>query len=85
LNALPYVSESLIVERDGHFVAIVVPNQDLAANDNLSAQALKSIMDANIKVLNEKIPGYSQVSGYELRFEPFAKTPKGSIKRFMYA
>ncbi|MBQ0144273.1 MAG: AMP-binding protein [Bacteroidales bacterium] len=85
LNALPYVAESLIVERDGHFVAIVVPNQDLAANDNLSAQALKSIMDANIKVLNEKIPGYSQVSGYELRFEPFAKTPKGSIKRFMYA
>ena len=84
LNALPYVQESLIVERDGHFIAIVVPNQDLAATDNLSAEALKNIMECNIKALNEKIPAYSQVSGFELRFEPFAKTPKGSIKRFMY-
>ncbi|MGN1216205.1 MAG: AMP-binding protein, partial [Candidatus Cryptobacteroides sp.] len=85
LNALPYVQESLIVERDGHFIAIVVPNQDLAATDNLSADALKNIMECNIKALNEKIPAYSQVSGFELRFEPFAKTPKGSIKRFMYS
>ncbi|MGN0201523.1 MAG: AMP-binding protein [Candidatus Cryptobacteroides sp.] len=84
LNALPYVQESLIVERDGHFIAIVVPNQDLAAADNLSADALRNIMECNIKALNEKIPGYSQVSGFELRFDPFAKTPKGSIKRFMY-
>ena len=41
-------------------------------------------VDANIATLNEKIPAYSSVHGYEVLFTPFAKTPKGSIKRFMY-
>jgi len=84
LNALPYVAESIIVERDSKLVALIVPNQDLATNDNLSAEALEAMMESNIKALNTKIPTYSQVGAYELRFEPFAKTPKGSIKRFMY-
>ena len=51
----------------------------------MDAVGLKSIMDANIEALNKKIPAYSHVSGYEIRFEPFVKTPKGSIRRFMYA
>lgn len=84
LNALPYVQESIVLDRGGKLVALVVPNQDLAVSDNLSAEALNNIMDANLKALNEKIPTYSQVSSFELRYEPFAKTPKGSIKRFMY-
>jgi long-chain acyl-CoA synthetase len=41
-------------------------------------------MDANLATLNQKIPAYSSVRGYEVQFTPFAKTPKGSIKRFMY-
>ena len=51
---------------------------------DLDAEGLKSVMDSNLEALNKKIPAYSQVSSYELRYEPFAKTPKGSIKRFMY-
>ena len=42
-------------------------------------------MEKNIEALNNEIPTYSQISGYELLKEPFAKTPKGSIKRFKYA
>lgn len=82
LNALPYVGESLIVSRNSKLVALIVPDANLTGD--LDAAALKSVMDANIVALNKKIPAYSQVSSYELRFEPFSKTPKGSIRRFMY-
>lgn len=85
LNQLPYVAESLIVQRGSQFVALIVPNADLLGNDNVDASSLDSIMKSNIEALNKKIPAYSQVSGYELRNEAFAKTPKGSIKRFLYA
>ncbi|MCF0174683.1 MAG: hypothetical protein HUJ95_05005, partial [Bacteroidales bacterium] len=51
----------------------------------IDADSLKAIMERNIHVLNTRIPKYSAVSTFELRFEPFAKTPKGSIKRFMYS
>jgi len=82
LNALPYVGESLIVSREGRLVALVVPDHNRAGD--MDSSALKSVMDANLTALNRKIPGYSQISSYELRFDPFVKTPKGSIRRFMY-
>ena len=83
LNALPGVAESLIVNRNDRLVALIVPDQNQLGD--MDASGLKSIMDANIDALNTKIPAYSHVSGYEIRFEPFVKTPKGSIRRFMYA
>ncbi|MCQ2130675.1 MAG: AMP-binding protein [Bacteroidales bacterium] len=82
LNALPYVGESLIVDRKDRLVALIVPDANTTAE--VDAEALKNVMDANLKALNKKIPGYSQVASYEIHFEPFAKTPKGSIRRFMY-
>lgn len=85
LNNLPYVAESIIVQRGEKFIALVVPNAELLANDGISAETLKSIMDRNIETLNSQIAAYSQVHDYELHNEAFAKTPKGSIKRFMYS
>lgn len=82
LNALPYVGESIVVPRNERLVALIVPDSN--QTEGLDAAGLKRIMDSNIEVLNSKIPVYSHISGYELRFEPFAKTPKGSIRRFMY-
>lgn len=82
LNAFPYVAESLVVSRKDRLVALVVPDMNLAGE--MDAGALKNVMDDYIEALNKKIPAYSHVSSYELRFEPFVKTPKGSIKRFMY-
>ena len=82
LNSLPYVAESLVVSRHDKLVALIVPNTDLS--ENIDAAGLKSLMDANLETLNGKLPAYSQVSSYELRYEPFVKTPKGSIRRFMY-
>ncbi|MBQ8336482.1 MAG: AMP-binding protein [Bacteroidaceae bacterium] len=85
LNNMPYIAESIIVQREERFHALIVPNADQLANDGASAETLKSIMDKNLETLNSMIPAYSQVYDYELRNEAFAKTPKGSIKRFMYS
>ncbi len=84
LNQLPYVQESIVVGRNGQLTALIVPNQAMLEDQNIDADTLKSIMDANLATLNQKIPAYSSVRGYEVQFTPFAKTPKGSIKRFMY-
>ena len=84
LNQLPYVQESLIVDRDKHLTALIVPNQALLSEQNIDAAGLDNIMKVNLTALNEKIPAYSAVHDFELHFDPFAKTPKGSIKRFMY-
>ncbi|MBQ7361066.1 MAG: AMP-binding protein [Bacteroidaceae bacterium] len=85
LNVLPYVAESLIVQRGEKFIALIVPNADMIAAANISAGTLEDIMEQNITTLNKSIPAFAQVSGYELQEEAFAKTPKGSIKRFKYA
>ena len=84
LNNLPFVAESLIVSRNEKLVALVVPDQNALADAGTDAESLTQIMDANLAALNKTIPAYSSVSSYEIHYEPFAKTPKGSIKRFLY-
>ena len=84
LNTLPYVAESLIVQRDNHLAAIIVPDMDALERHNIDHHNLVAMMNENMKRLNESIPAYEAVSTYQLHFEPFAKTPKGSIKRFLY-
>lgn len=85
LNNMPFVAESLIVSRNEKLVALVVPDQNELGEAGTDAASLTQIMDANIAALNKIVPAYSAVSSYEIHYEPFAKTPKGSIKRFLYA
>jgi len=84
LNELPYVAESIVLQRDTKIIALIVPNLDALDKAGLNADALEAIMKQNIALVNSKLPAYSTVNGFEIRFEPFAKTPKGSIRRFMY-
>ena len=85
LNSLPYVAESIVVLRNHGIHAIIVPDGNAVAEAGFDASTINAVMAENIKFLNTQIPNYSTVSSFEMRFEPFAKTPKGSIKRFMYA
>ena len=85
LNVLPYVAESLIVQRGEKFIALIVTNIDQLTADNVPTENIKGIMEKNITTLNSMVPAFSQISNYELQQEAFAKTPKGSIKRFKYA
>ena len=84
LNELPYVAESIVLQREHRIVALIVPNMDALDKAGIGADGLDAVMKQNIAFLNSKLPGYSAVNDYELRFEPFSKTPKGSIRRFMY-
>lgn len=84
LNSLPYVAESIIVQRDNHLCAIIVPDTEALQTHNIDHQSLVSVMNENLKRLNDSIPAYEAVANYTLRFEPFEKTPKGSIKRYLY-
>lgn len=84
LNNLPYVAESLVVDRDGMLVALVYPDYEKGTQDGLDAQAVKNIVLENRQELNKMLPSYSKVIRIELRDEEFEKTPKRSIRRFMY-
>ena len=82
LNNLEGVGESIIVEREGRLVGLVFPDEQTSRK--MSIDDLRALMKQNVAKLNKLIPGYSQVSDIELKDEPFEKTPKKSIKRFMY-
>jgi len=82
LNNQEAVGESLIVEREGKLVALVFPDETLTKR--MTLEEIQSIMRANLDKLNHLIPSYSKVSNIEVQDKPFEKTPKRSIKRFLY-
>lgn len=85
LNNLPYVSESLIVDSGaGRLVALIFPDLEAAQSQGFTDSDIEKIMDENIRTLNESLPGYSQVQSYRIQQEEFEKTPKRSIKRYLY-
>ena len=79
INSLPMVVESLVVSRKYAIVALVVIDKDVVDSD-----AKRAELERQVFALNAKLPSYSQISICEMRTEPFQKTPKQSIKRFMY-
>ena len=84
INQLPMVAESLVVGRKHGLVALVVPNADAVKEVGLSAEELQKVMEENLFALNNRLPVYSKITVCEIKNEPFEKTPKLSIKRFMY-
>lgn len=84
LNNLPYVSESIVIDEDNKLVALIHPDLETASKEGLSQEDLHKIMDSNIRELNPQLPSYSKISRFKLFQEEFEKTPKRSIKRYMY-
>ena len=84
INNMPYVAESLVVDREGQLVALVYPDFEKGKQDGLDAEAVKQIVTENRNELNKQLPAYSRIVKVELRDEEFEKTPKRSIRRFMY-
>ena len=85
LNSLPFVLESVVVQRDQKLVALVFPDNSEAAKKQMVGKNIFEIMDENRKELNKQIPQYSQVTAIEVVEKEFEKTPKRSIKRFLYS
>jgi long-chain acyl-CoA synthetase len=85
LNSLAMVVESIVVQRDNKLVALVYPDMEEAKNLNLSPDDLKDIMEQNRNGLNQMLPAYEKITEIEIREEEFEKTPKRSIKRYLYS
>ena len=84
INNLPYVIESLVVGRKNAIVALVVADYDGAAKAGIDDKSLEDMINTNVLALNDDLASYSKIGYTELRREPFEKTPKQSIRRFMY-
>ena len=84
LNSMTMVIESIVVQRDNKLVALVHPDMDEAKNMGFSEEDLQNIMEQNRNGLNELIPAYEKISEIEIHMEEFEKTPKKSIKRYLY-
>ena len=82
LNKMAMVAESLVIQRGDKLVALIHPDKDEMMN--FSREELEHIMEENRQALNNQLPVYSRISHIELQDEEFAKTPKKSIKRYLY-
>ena len=84
LNNLPYVLESLLIEKDRKLVALVYPDYEAAEKAGISKEGLQKIMKQNRETLNKNVASYEKVAEIQLRSDEFEKTPKKSIKRYLY-
>lgn len=82
LNSMPMVCESLIIQDGEKLVALVYPDKD--EMNGFSEEELSAVMEQNRQNLNALLPNFSRISRIELRDEEFQKTPKKSIKRYLY-
>src|SRR5574344_1567567 len=85
LNNMPYVAESIVIQQhDGRLAALIYPDFDDAYAHGMKDEDIESAMETNRVALNSELPSYSQISRVRIYPEEFEKTPKKSIKRFLY-
>ena len=85
LNSMAMVVESIVVQRDSKLVALVHPDLDEAKSMGFTFDDLKNIMEQNRNGLNQMLPAYEKISEIEIHENEFEKTPKRSIKRYLYS
>ena len=84
LNNMEYVVDSLVIEDAGALVALIYPDWPLAAQNGLGKEALEQHLTALLPVVNKELPNYSHIKKFEFLPEDFERTPKRSIKRYIY-
>ncbi len=84
LNNLNYVVESLVIEDNGGLTALIYPDYQQAMKDGLDDEGVKQIINDSLPEVNKVIPGYAQIRKIEFLPEDFERTPKRSIKRYLY-
>lgn len=84
LNSMPMVVESIVLQKDNKLVALIHPDYEEAKGMGLNEEDLMAVMEQNREKLNEDMPAYCRISAIKLHDEEFAKTPKKSIKRYLY-
>ena len=85
INNMPYVLESLVLQKDdSRLVALVCPDFEAVDADQLTQEQLEAVMEENRKLVNQQLAAYEQINIIKLYTHEFEKTPKKSIKRFLY-
>lgn len=84
LNNMPYVSESLVVERGKHLIALVYPDYEAMDRDGIANEKLPELMEQVRTDLNKLVAPYERIDRIQLIANEFEKTPKRSIKRYLY-
>jgi long-chain acyl-CoA synthetase len=84
LNNTEYISESVVIDSHGKILALVYPDNDTIAAENLSTDELEDKLDKIRLEINTQMPSYSQIAQIKIHPEEFEKTPKKSIKRYLY-
>lgn len=84
INSVPYVVESLVVEEKGGLTAIIYPDYVTAGIDGIDAEDLEGRLSSSLPEINGRLPKYAQIRKIEFLKEDFERTPKRSIKRYLY-
>ena len=84
LGSMPYVSECIVIQQEGKLVGLVYPDFDLANKEGIVNGKMATVMEENRVQLNQRLPNYCQISRIKIFYEEFEKTPKKSIKRYLY-
>ena len=84
INTQPYIAESVVINEGDRLIALVCPDKEQIKADSISMDNIEEVYEKLRKELNEKLPAYMQVSKYRVHEEEFEKTPKKTIKRFVY-
>jgi long-chain acyl-CoA synthetase len=84
INNKNYITESLVISEDNKLIGLIFPDYEMMKRDNITEEQLISILDQTRKEVNERLPDFMAVSKYRIHPEEFVKTPKRSIKRFLY-
>ena len=84
INNMDYMAESLVIMEDNKLIGLIYPDSEMMKRDGITDEKFLSILNETRKAVNEKVPEYMAVSKFRIHPEEFAKTPKRSIKRFLY-
>ena len=84
LNSLPMVAECVVIQKGEKIYGLVYPDMEACQKQGMTAEAIADLMEENRQTLNRQLPAYEQIAGIKVMKEEFEKTPKKSIKRFLY-
>jgi long-chain acyl-CoA synthetase len=84
INNKNYITESLVISEDNKLIGLIFPDYEMMKRDNISEEQLLAVLDQIRKEVNERLPEFMAVSKFRIHPEEFVKTPKRSIKRFLY-
>jgi long-chain acyl-CoA synthetase len=84
INNKNYITESVVISVDNRLIALIFPDYEMMKRDNISEEQLLSVFEVTRKEVNERLPEFMAISKFRIHSEEFAKTPKRSIKRYLY-